>query len=124
MLHQVLKKLRKEKKFTQEDVAKGLGIARTTYSGYERGTSEPDIEGLRRIADFFGVSVEFLLNTNKVHSQLNNKESDFSLPESEYDRVIKEVEEKYHVNLRDDPTANKMIREIILGLAKMKSENE
>lgn len=50
----------------------------------------------------------------------NKKENDFSLPESEYERVIREAEARYGVNLRDDPVVNATLRELILGIAKSK----
>jgi len=121
VLHQKLKELRKSKKLTQEDAAKKLGIARTTYSGYERGTSEPDLDGLKNISNLYGVSVEYLLSNDQ---KPNKVESEYSLPESEYDRVIKEAEEKYGVDLRDDPNVHQMMRELILGIAKMQQEKK
>lgn len=121
LLHQKLKELRKYKKLTQEDAAKRLGIARTTYSGYERGTSEPDLDGLKNISKLYDVSVEYLLGTGQ---KTNKVESEYSLPESEYDRVIKEAEEKYGVDLRDDPNVHQMMRELILGIAKMQQDKK
>ncbi|KYC82627.1 helix-turn-helix domain-containing protein [Bacillus sp. FSL W8-0445] len=56
-----LKKLREERKLKQQDVADKLGIARTTYASYEQGKREPDHATLVKIADFFGVSLDFLL---------------------------------------------------------------
>lgn len=61
MLPKKLIELRKQKKLTQEAVAKKLGIPRGTYSNYELGKREPDLETLKRIADFHGVSVDELL---------------------------------------------------------------
>ncbi|MOA35525.1 hypothetical protein D3C78_1569810 [compost metagenome] len=48
----------------------------------------------------------------------NKEESEYTLPESEYERVIKEAEAHYGVNLRDDPVVNATLRELILGIAK------
>lgn len=61
MLPKKLIELRKQKKLTQEAVAKKLGIPRGTYSNYELGKREPDLETLKRIADFHGVSIDELL---------------------------------------------------------------
>lgn len=55
-----LKELRKNNKQTQQDMANYLNIAPTTYSGYELGTSEPTIETLKKIADYYGVSLDYL----------------------------------------------------------------
>lgn len=53
--------LRKEKKLLQADLANKIGIARATYGAYEQGTRQPDFETLEKIADFFGVSTDYLL---------------------------------------------------------------
>lgn len=46
---------------TQKDVADWLGVERTTYGKYEQGNSEPTFDTLCRLADFFNVSVEYLM---------------------------------------------------------------
>ncbi|MNW66984.1 hypothetical protein D3C74_455100 [compost metagenome] len=48
--------------------------------------------------------------------------SDYKLPESEMDRVLREAEEHYGVNLRDDPDVNEALKELIHSLAKMKKK--
>jgi transcriptional regulator with XRE-family HTH domain len=61
LLNKRLLKLRKENKLTQQELSSRLGIARTTYSGYELGTSEPDNETLENIADYYRVTTDNLL---------------------------------------------------------------
>ena len=56
-----LKMLRSARGVLQKDIAALLGIDRTTYVKYEKGVSEPSIETLLKLADYFGVSVDFLL---------------------------------------------------------------
>lgn len=56
-----LKELRKEKGLRQRDVADFLGVDRTTYVKYETGANEPDIDVIKKLADFFGVSTDYLL---------------------------------------------------------------
>ena len=56
-----LKKLRKERGISQREVAAQLGIAQNSYSRYENGSRQPDIEQLNKLADFFGVSVDVIL---------------------------------------------------------------
>lgn len=53
-----LKNLRKEKNITQEKVAKDLNVGRASYNRYELGLTEPDIETLKKMADYFHVSVD------------------------------------------------------------------
>lgn len=56
-----LKEKRKEYKLTQQAVADKLGITQSTYAYYETGRNEPDIEMLKRLADVFQTSIDFLV---------------------------------------------------------------
>ena len=69
--------LRKWKKLTQEEAATGMGFKRTTYSNYENGHTEPDIEALQKISSFHGISIDNLVNTDLSNVHLNgNVKSD------------------------------------------------
>jgi transcriptional regulator with XRE-family HTH domain len=61
-----LKKLRGKR--SQEDIAEKIGISRARLSHYETGRSEPDWETLKKIADFYNVSTDFILYGNKEKS--------------------------------------------------------
>ncbi|MGI6777604.1 MAG: helix-turn-helix domain-containing protein [Acetivibrionales bacterium] len=65
-----LRKLREQKKLTQKDVAKHIGITRQAIAFYELGKREPDYNTLKRLADYFGVSIDYLLGraSNDVKS--------------------------------------------------------
>ena len=56
-----LRNLREKRGLLQKDVAANLGIDRTTYVKYERGQSEPNFETLKKLASYFDVPVEFIL---------------------------------------------------------------
>lgn len=56
-----LKKAREEKRYTQMDVAQKLGITNGALSGYERNYREPDIATIKKLAELYGVSVQWLL---------------------------------------------------------------
>lgn len=53
--------LRKKNNLSQKDVAKSLFISQTCYSSYETGRTEPNIEMLYKIADFYRVSVDYII---------------------------------------------------------------
>lgn len=61
MFSERLKRLRMEKGITQKELADRLHISRSTIAGYESLGKEPDGEKLCALADFFGVSVDYLL---------------------------------------------------------------
>ncbi|WP_195264579.1 helix-turn-helix transcriptional regulator [Clostridium sp. 1001275B_160808_H3] len=62
----ILKLLRNEKELRQEDVAQKLSIARQTYSSWETGERTPDIENLIKMADFYNVSLDFLVGRTNI----------------------------------------------------------
>lgn len=62
----MLKNLRKKRRMTQENLAQILHISQTSVSKYETGESQPDLETVVRMADFFGVSLdEFVIREAK-----------------------------------------------------------
>lgn len=56
-----LKELRKEKGISQLKLAMDLNTSQNTISRYETGEREPGIAELIKIADYFNVSVDYLL---------------------------------------------------------------
>ncbi len=56
-----LSELRKDRGFTQQQLAKALSVSSNTISAYERGINEPDDRMKIRLAEFFNVSVDYLL---------------------------------------------------------------
>ena len=60
-----LRDLREDKDLKQKDVADILGIHQTVYSRYERGYQTIPLEHLVKLAEFYKVSVDFLLEHRK-----------------------------------------------------------
>ena len=56
-----VKKLRKQKKLSQQELAEALGLTQTTISGIESGIRTTTIEKLILLAKFFEVSTDYLL---------------------------------------------------------------
>ena len=59
--HERLKELRSSRGLTQNDVADSVGMAQMAYQRYEYGTREPAYQKLIANADFFGVSIDYLV---------------------------------------------------------------
>jgi len=64
-----LKELRQHNKVSQQELADLLGISTRAWRFYEAGDREPNIHGLITLADFFNVSLDYLVGrsdaTNK-----------------------------------------------------------
>lgn len=57
----VLKELRISMKKTQKEVADFLGVDRTTYVKYENGNTKPNLDNIKRLAEYFNVTTDYLL---------------------------------------------------------------
>ncbi|WP_010529436.1 helix-turn-helix domain-containing protein [Lentibacillus jeotgali] len=65
LLSERLKTYREElkknnKKWTQQYVAEKIGVARVTYTAYERGTKTPPLDIINQIADLFDIDTDYL----------------------------------------------------------------
>ena len=71
-----IKELREDHDLRQSDLAKETGIDQRTISNYETGKSNPDSFALIKLADYFHVSIDYLVcrtNHNFYNSQENKK---------------------------------------------------
>ncbi len=74
-----LKELRLAKGISQKEIAEYLGITVAAYSLYERGNREPNISILRKIAEYYSISMDELLEANnEPHDIKNTDEKDIA----------------------------------------------
>ncbi|WP_209329137.1 helix-turn-helix domain-containing protein [Lunatimonas salinarum] len=57
----IISNLRKEKGWSQSDLANESGVSREMISKYERGLAIPSVDAAKKIADAFGVSLDYLV---------------------------------------------------------------
>lgn len=72
MFSDVFRALRISRHLTQNDLAKQLGIAKSTISMYEQGQRTPPFEMMEKIADFFNVDMDFLRGKERLSGLLIN----------------------------------------------------
>lgn len=105
-----LRRLRKERGHTQEDLARHIGITVQSVSKWERGEGYPDIEFLPMIAEFYNVSTDDLLGVGKRVREKAVKEftkkCDELDGEKKYDEEIK-LCEKFHIDYPNDETVTR-----------------
>lgn len=75
---------------SQTFLAKKLNIPQPTYSKYERGDREPNIELLCKIADYYGVSLDYLCE----HKAKNQDLGYLTQPQIEIIRILKQLNEQ------------------------------
>lgn len=81
--------LRKEKGITQKEAAAALGVSQALLSHYEKGIRECGLDFVVRIADFYGVSCDYLLGRSADRSGLTLKVEDIPNPEAAKDSIYK-----------------------------------
>ena len=66
-----LAKLRKERGILQKELANYLNVTVATISNYEKGIHSPDLNTLVKLADFYGVSTDYLLQRTKYNASMD-----------------------------------------------------
>ncbi|GED04325.1 helix-turn-helix domain-containing protein [Bacillus atrophaeus] len=79
MLSDRLVELRKSKKLTQQGLANRLKITRSSLSQYEIGKRQPDYETLKKIADFFEVSTDYLLGYSNTKPVVEEEKTPYNV---------------------------------------------
>jgi len=110
----------KDSKYTQGYVADIIGVARSTYTAYENGTKQPPMETVNKLADFFNVSVDYLLGRTDIKQSTKvtvaGKEVELSPEEYKLFEELKKHPILFH-DLASDPEGK--VKEL-LKLYKMK----
>ena len=66
--HEKLQELRKSRGLTQEELAEELYVSRTAISKWESGRGYPSIDSLKEISNYFSVTIDELLSSEKLLS--------------------------------------------------------
>lgn len=101
-LPKTLKELRIAKDLTRPQLSKALDIRERTYLNYETGEAKPPYETLCAIADFYGVSVDYLLGREKPVSlaDLLNR-YDLTELEKKFIQIYVSIDKKHRTELCD-----------------------
>ena len=98
-----LKELRKEKKLTQEELAQEIGVSKITILRWENGERQIKPEKAQQLADYFGVSVGYLLGYEEAKTLEN---------------ILKDAEE-YLEMTEDDLLSDNYSSRIKIALSEM-----
>lgn len=74
-----LKELRIQEKKSQEEFAKQFKLTQKTYSNYENGITQPEISKLIEIADYFNVSLDYLVDRKENNELRESRKSEQEL---------------------------------------------
>lgn len=78
-LNEHLRQARRKCGFTQEQVAQTLGIDRSSYTYYETGKTEPNVEYLVRLSEMFRTDLETLIRGEEAVAAMRDKDTLFQL---------------------------------------------
>ena len=101
----VIRDLRRQKAWTQEELSVRLGVSAQAVSRWEGGGCYPDMEMIPAIANVFGVSIDMLFGYQGEH-------------EAKIDAVLAKVDELDRQNITDDVTNDDCITLLRTGLAE------
>ena len=82
-----LKAARERKNMTQKEVADNIGVAKSTYSLYESGNREPNVNTIKKISDCLNVSADTLLGLNEEQTTLAAHFDGSEYTEDELDEI-------------------------------------
>ena len=77
-MYEIYCQLRDGRNLKDSDVARATNITKSTFSDWKSGRSNPKNDKLKRIADYFGVSVEYLMNGNSDNTLTEKDKKDIS----------------------------------------------
>lgn len=66
MMYQIYAQLRDEKGVTDYEVSKQTGVSSSTLTEWKKGTYKPKADKLLKLAEYFGVSIEYFLKKEAV----------------------------------------------------------
>ena len=104
--------LRKENEKTQMDVAKFLKVNRSTYGAYESGKIMPPAEKCKALADYFRVSLEFLLGYDNARGH-PSKKNDLTDVSEIINDVLHQLENDQNALSFDGEALSAEVREVI-----------
>ena len=117
-----LRALRKQRKLTAKEFGEKFNLAESTISGYETGARNPDIETLEKFADFFGVSVDYLLGRTDDPSPKEIEYEDLDDEERQFIRELREIANQKGLDLTSPEFLN--VFKAAIDLAKRISEDQ
>lgn len=117
-MKETLKKLRTENRYSQDLLAKILGISRLSYMKYESGEVEPSVEIIRKLTKIYKVSYETLID-NKLKSKDQSYSYDYSHSKN-HDFAVASSTPAYEASL--DNKKSSITSEMILQFSSMLSD--
>lgn len=126
-MYEIFEKLLKERNVTPYRVSKETGISTSTFTEWKKGSYTPKQDKLKKIADYFGVTVDYFLDGESETSLDDdvNKEEEYYL-DDDTRKLAQELFENKELRLLLDATRKAKKEDLLLVyemLKRMKSDD-
>lgn len=125
MLKTRLRELREEKELFQKDIAEMLNITTSAYGYYEQGKRDPDTQTLEKLADFYKVSIDYIMGRTDNRTSTADEISDSVSDDPELLEFWNELKEREDLKLLFKQTRNlspKDVKQVIRIIKAIEDE--
>jgi len=91
--------IRDEIEKTQEDIAKVLGVERSTYAGWEIGKDTIPLRKLKLLSDYLKISIDYIVGLSEENNYTESKEKEISL--DTVAKNLRTIRKEQHLNQKD-----------------------
>ena len=119
------KSLRKKYNYLQSDVAKKLNVSTSAVGMWEQGRTQPSNDDIKKLANLFNVSTDYLLDNDNTSTSLSNATEDkelnqkiLQMAQDEFDRTLF----KKYGNLSEEK--KKLVMAVINGIIEEASKED
>ena len=127
-MYKIFEALLAERGVTAYQVAKATGISTGSLSDWKNGRSSPKVEKLKKIADYFGVSVDYLLGNEKQKTPATDSdgltEQDKKDIAVELEQLMQEMQSSGDLMFDGEPATPSLRQAMQLGLTYAKKINK
>lgn len=131
-MYEIYCKLRDTRGVKDADVVRETGITKSTFSDWKNGRSKPKNDKLQKIADYFGVTLDYLTTGEEDPAKNGSAltEKDKREIGRDLDRIMEEIENDvdgplyYNGKPIDDHSLELLYKALELGLTELKKENK
>lgn len=131
-MYEIFEQLLQRYGISSYKVSKETGIAQSVFSSWKNGISTPKNDKMKKIADYFGVTVDYLMTGKNDIPEANSEitEKDQKEIGRDLDRIMDEIENNvdgplyYNGEPIDDESLELLRKALELGLTQLKRENK
>lgn len=122
-MYEIYQKLRDERGLKDSDVAREASVSKSTFSDWKVGRSKPGIKKLQKIADFFGVTVDYLMTGKEDEQKGKDNTDDLKQKFEELKELLESGKMqplRYDGQPIDDNTKELLLKQVEISMAMMK----